>query len=113
MLDFLNMTGNHEERQVDNYEGENGLVVDTCAVTDADLPYETGITHPRYNEGKWVIVELYPTKEQAQEGHKKWVKIMTTEPLPESLRDASTATIAKACDVLGEDWRDKKAQVET
>ena len=76
LFDFLEMSGNYEERKVANYS-EGKLVVDTCAVTDSSKPYETGITHPDYKDGDWIVVELYDTKEQALEGHDKWVKKMT------------------------------------
>lgn len=105
MFDFLGMMGNYEDRKVDNFE-QGDLVVDTCAVTDSTQPYETAVQHPRYNGGKWVIVELYPTKEEAQEGHNRWVATMTTNP-PATLRDVSEAGIALMADTMtGEDWRD-------
>ena len=93
MFDFLNMIGNYKERKVECYE-KDGLLVDTCYVTDSDKPYETAVVHPAYNKGKIVIVELYNTKENAKKGHKKWVKKMTSKKLPRFLKDASTATIA-------------------
>lgn len=97
---FSDMMENYEERKVDNFEGKNGLNVDTCSVTDSEKDYETGIMHNAYNNGDWIIVELYDTKEQAQKGHKKWVKKMTAKKLPNTLRDISTAEIAKVCDVM-------------
>lgn len=84
---------NYEERKVANYaEGE--LIVDTCAVSDSDQPYETGILHPSYNDGKWVIVELYNSVEEATAGHLRWVKIMTAKELPKVLEDVSTCFFA-------------------
>jgi len=109
IFNFLDMANNYEERKVANFE-ENGLIVDTCAVTDSNKPYETGITHPSYNNGEWIIVELYSTKKEAEAGHKKWVNIMTSSKLPKLLKDVSTATIAKACDYAGKDWRKRKKQ---
>jgi len=95
MLNFINMANNYEERKVENFEGEGGLIVDTCAVTDSDSPYETGISHPLYNDGEWVIVEMYSSEETAIEGHKKWVNLMTAKTLPAELKDVSTAGIVK------------------
>jgi hypothetical protein len=92
---------------VDDYE-QGDLVVDTVAVNDATEPYETGIRHPKYNNGKWVIVETYNTKELAQVGHDKWVAVMTAETLPTKLMDRSTAAIAKMCDNFDGDWRERK-----
>ena len=94
ILDFLDMANNHEERKVARYEEEE-LIIDTCQVTDSDQPYETGISHPNYNNGDWIIVELYNTKEEAQEGHNKWVKTMTNKKLPNTLTDMSSSTISK------------------
>ena len=90
------MANNYEEKAIARYE-QGGLVVDTCAVTDSDEPYETGICHPNYNEGDWIIVEMYNTKKEAKKGHKKWVRKMTSKKLPKDLKDVSTAAIAKFC----------------
>lgn len=96
MFDFCNMMDNYEERVVANFE--NGeLVVDTAAVTDGTHPFETGITSPEYNSGKWIIVEAYDTKELAQAGHDRWVKIMTENP-PNQLRDCQNAHISQLLD---------------
>ena len=84
---------NRKERKVDNYtDGE--LIVDTCAVSDSDKPFETGIIHPSYADGKWIIVELYDTKEEALAGHVRWVKTMTAKELPRVLEDVSTCFFA-------------------
>jgi hypothetical protein len=89
----LKMMGNYEQRKIDRFEGKNGLIVDTCAVSDSTQPFETAVQHSKYNSGKWIIVELYSTEEKAQTGHKKWVETMTAKKLPKSLTDVSTATI--------------------
>lgn len=102
MLDFFDMMGNYELRAVARFE-QDGLVIDTCAVTDAAQPYETGICHPSYNDGKWIIVELYDTREEAQIGHDKWVKTMTANELPKWLQDVSSAAIAGLCDIFEPD----------
>ncbi len=49
MLEFLQMAGTYKERKVACYE-KKGICIDTCRVTDSKKPYETGITHPRYNK---------------------------------------------------------------
>ena len=93
MFDFFNMADTYEQRKVDHFE-KNDLAIDTCAVTDIDgFDYETAIEHPAYNEGAWVIVEQYITKEEAQKGHDKWVKKLTKK-LPDKLKDVATNTIA-------------------
>ena len=90
----LGMAGNYEQRLVANFT-KDGIMVDTTEVYDSSQPYETAVEHPQYNDGSMVIVELYPTKEDAQKGHDKWVKIMTAKKLPKELKDVSTAHIAK------------------
>lgn len=86
MSDFMSMMGSYEQRKVANYD-KDGLVVDTCSVTDSDKMFETAVCHSNYNEGNWVIVEKYDTKCEALDGHNKWVKTMTTMPLPKKLVD--------------------------
>jgi len=106
MFDYFDMVGTYEQRVVDNYK-DGDLVVDTCKVTDSRQPYETGVKHPRYSDGDWVIVEMYDTKAAAQKGHDKWVKIMTANNLPTSLSDVSTATISELMDYFDDEWRNK------
>lgn len=99
MFDFLDMANNYEERVVDNTK-INEAEIDTCAVTDSDQPFETGVAHPRYNDGKWVIVEMYNRKKEAISGHKKWVKIFSAKKLPKQLTDVSTSTLKKLIDSI-------------
>jgi len=94
MFDFLSMAGNYESRAVDRYEA-CGMIIDTARVTDSNKSYETGICHPEYNNGDWVIVEVYDTKEEAKEGHSKWVAKMTSANLPASLKDCQNAGISQ------------------
>lgn len=94
MFDFFGMADNYDERVVARYEN-GALIVDTCSVTDGSHPYETGISHPRYNNGKWVIVEAYDTKTDAKKGHEEWVKKMTAPKLPPSLSDCGNAGISQ------------------
>lgn len=100
MFGILGMMGNYEQRKVDNFKKDK-IVVDTVRVTDSHKPFETGICHPDYKGGDWVIVELYDTKEEAQTGHDRWVKTMTAKKLPAVLNDVSTAEIFKIARVLG------------
>jgi hypothetical protein len=99
LLDF----GTHEERKVDNFQGENGLEVDTCYVSDSEKPYETAVRHKNYNDWKWIIVEMYDTKKLAQDGHDKWVKIMTSVKLPTQIEDVSRCGIIKLAEKIGID----------
>ncbi len=102
MFDFFSMMGTHEARKVDNTVIKN-CTVDTCSVNDGSQPFETGIQHPEYHDGKWVIVEAYDTKEDAQKGHDKWVKIMSAKKLPAKLVDCCNAEIAQFSNELGSD----------
>ena len=95
MFDFLNDVGNYEDRVVGHYDGKNGLVVDTCRVSDGAKLYETAIEHPEYHDGKWVIVEAYDTPDEALFGHGKWMQIMTRKILPTELVDCANSTISQ------------------
>ena len=108
LFDFLS-NDDYEERKVERYETDE-VIVDTCAANDQPEPfeYETAIAHREYNGGSWIIVELYKTKKESRIGHKKWVKLMTAEILPEKLIDISDIGLTKAMDTLeeeGETWR--------
>jgi hypothetical protein len=103
MFDFLFDMNNYNERKVARFV-EGSTIVDTCRVSDSTQPFETAIEHPRYNGGKWIVVEQYNTKEEAEAGHDKWVKIMTGE-LPGVLKDVSECGMAKLQDILSDDWR--------
>uniref|UniRef100_A0A6H1ZRV5 Uncharacterized protein n=1 Tax=viral metagenome TaxID=1070528 RepID=A0A6H1ZRV5_9ZZZZ len=56
----------------------DGIVVDTCCPSDTGI-WETGIRREKL-EGIWVIVSQYDSKEEAEKAHKKWVKLMRTDP---------------------------------
>ena len=105
LFGFLSMADNYEERKVARHESD-GLLVDTCAVSDSREPYETAIVALGYNDGKPIIVEMYGTKEAAVAGHERWVALMMSAP-PDELVDISTADLAGFCDALAEDtgWR--------
>ena len=109
LFGFMNMMDNYEERKVKNYTKDE-VSIDTSAVSDSDKPFETGVTHPAYNNGKWVIVELYDTKEEAEIGHDKWVNIMTADQLPKVLKDISTCGIAKLYEAVGGDRKYNKKE---
>lgn len=99
MFSFYSMYGNYEQRVVKNTK-INGATIDTAAVTDSREPYETGIQHPKFNKGGWVIVEMYHTRKQAEKGHEKWVKIFK-KGLPDELTDVSTCEVQEFADMFG------------
>lgn len=105
---FREQFKSYQERVVDRYEDdENEIMVSTAEVTDSELSFETAVVHPDYNDGKIVIVDSYGTKESAAEGHKKWVKIITTEPLPEHLTEKGLSVVSLMLDFVDDspDWR--------
>ena len=116
MFDFLRMQdwGDYEKRKVERCETGN-LIVDTCEVSDQPDPYnfETAVFHPDYNNGEWIIVELYEIEGEALLGHKKWVKVMTSDNLPKQLTDISKVAVCQFKDKLegGKDWRVFKREV--
>lgn len=114
MFGFTSMSGNYNSRCVDYFEGD-GFAISTARVTDSTHPFETAVGHPEYNNGKWVIVELYDSHESAKSGHAQWVSKMTNGKLPESLIDVSGADIALLADAVStkseiESWRTKVRQ---
>ena len=102
LFDFFSMANNYEERKVANYS-KDGITVDTCAIYDSKQPYETALEHPSYNDGEFIVVEMYDSKEDATKGHKRWVKTMTSSGLPKMLKDVSSAEICKFID--SQEWR--------
>jgi hypothetical protein len=106
---FVGQINTYDQRKVDHYES-NDLVVDTVQVHDSEQPYETGVCHPLYNNGKWIIVQLYDSLEEASKGHEEWVKKMTTYPLPGELKDVSTSVSATMRDSPGSEWRTYKKE---
>ena len=54
------------------------ITVDTVCAPDSGL-WETGIERLGI-EGKWIIVEQYPNRDEAEKGHSKWVELMTSQP---------------------------------
>ena len=101
MFSFFGDIDNYEERKVAN-DVVGDAVIDTAAVSDGARPYETGVQHPEYNNGKWVIVEAYDTKAEAQAGHDRWVQIFGGV-LPESLVDCGNSGISQLGEMFGMD----------
>ena len=107
MMENLYREMNVNSYKVNRYEKDK-LIIDTCRVFDQPTPYkfETGVLHSDYNNGLWIIVELYKDEAEATIGHNKWVKVMTQEELPYQLKDVSDIIITKIIDkVDGDKWR--------
>ncbi len=71
----------------------NNASIDTCYVKETNK-YETGISHPAFNEWHWVIVEEYDDEITAKAGHEKWIKTFE-KWLPKELKDVINNTIYK------------------
>lgn len=97
---FMQDWDNHDERLVLRFK-EGRLSVDTSRVSDGEKPYETGVAHPDYNGGRWVIVEAYDTSEQARSGQFRWVKTMTSGPLPDKLVDCCNSSVSQVIMAIG------------
>lgn len=94
---LTDMSGNLDQRKINRHEIKD-LIVSTVLVTDSEYMYETAIQSLEYNNNQWIVVENYNTKYEAQIGHEKWVILMTSNNLPESLTECS-----KSCwNMLGE-----------
>lgn len=107
MFEFINDMFNYESRKVASWQNETGdQMVSTARVSDGNQPFETAFEHPEYNDGKIVIVEAYDTKEEAEAGHVRWLKVMTEGPLPDSLRECCNAGVAQLLGALSDDHPD-------
>ncbi len=99
---FRDMADDYEDRKVDCWNNEDGSqMVSTVAVSDGREPFETAVQHPAYHEGKMVIVECYPTKEDAQAGHDKWLNLVLADKLPITLIDCGNAQISQLIGAVG------------
>lgn len=99
-FDPVSLFNNYDEREVAVYTAEDTHGgVSTVAMPDTDHPYETAIWHPKYNDGKLVIVAEYDTKEEAQAGHASWVEKFKADKLPNPLIDVSSAKVKQVEDL--------------
>ncbi len=87
-LELLRKT--YDQRCVGTVDHPHGFI-STAYVPDGDLPYETAVGEDRYTmpaDMDMLIVEAYPSKQEAEIGHRKWVAIMSSwEFLPDELVD--------------------------
>jgi len=101
LFSFLEDEGTHNQRKVARFEQGESIIIDTCEVSDGTDPYETAVMHPEYNDGKWIIVQSYRTREDARRGHDDWVRTMTSRVLPKSLKDCGNAGITELLEMVG------------
>lgn len=108
MFGFLSMAHDVDARRVQQ-DRIDKLFVSTMRVTDSIYPYETAIEHPLYNNGVMIIVENYNSKKAAQNGHKKWLKKMTSKKLPAKIADVGQSEVQRTfCPGKREFVRNKK-----
>lgn len=100
MFEFFSMLGTYEDRKVARYE-DGDIVLSTAWVNDSDRPYETALSHPDYHEGKFIVLQVYDLKEEAEDGHAKWEEIVRNGQLPETLEDVGEAEIAEFARACG------------
>jgi hypothetical protein len=98
LFDFMSMALNYEQRKIARDEFDFGFV-STCSVTDSDHLYETGVKHKNYSNSV-IVVEGYDDEDAAKLGHEKWVKLMTSKDLPDSLTDVGTSEMAYLSNAL-------------
>ena len=92
------------------FEKDN-IIVSTVEINDTPgFTYETAIAHPSYNNGEFVIVQLYKTEEETIIGHENWVTKMMQKKLPEVLIEVGECQITKMEDSAcgGKEWRIKR-----
>jgi len=94
MFEFFNMLGTYEDRKVARYE-DGDIVLSTAWVNDSDQPYETALSHPAYDGGRFIVLQVYDLKEEAEDGHAKWEEVVRNGQLPETLEDVGEADIAE------------------
>lgn len=79
--------GKMDYRKEDKIVGRTQIkeiaIIDTAKVPDCIWKYETAVSHKDFNEKKWIIVEGYMTKKEAEEGHKKWIEKITNNDYDE------------------------------
>lgn len=101
MFGFLNAAP-LDERKVEQWFSDDGKrMISTVRVNDGEKPFETAFEHPEYNDGSMVIVEAYDTREEAMDGHGRWLKIMLEGPLPDELTDCCNAGTAQLGNAFG------------
>lgn len=74
LFDSLQDIGNYEKRKLEKTILKNGLKVSTAFTSDCG--WETAIL----DGGEVHPVERYDTKDEAKQGHDKWVKVISKSP---------------------------------
>lgn len=83
---------------------ENRMMVSTVEADDTRHSYETAVCHPKFRNGKWIIVEEYDSVKDAECGHRIWITKMQLDDY-NYLEDVSTAEMALLADLVDKNWR--------
>lgn len=78
LMRFIEALTNREDfrKEVIGTDEVGEYTIDTCNTPDCG--YETGICK---NNGYWIIVQRYDTREQAELGHKIWMSVCAANPV--------------------------------
>ena len=112
--DFDDMESTQQERRIARFErrdddGHLLMVVNTALVTDSPTPYETAVSEPCYNRGRWVVVECYDNPNDALAGHRMWVETMENRSPDELIEVSRCAVVIKRDEIeAGQEWRVKQ-----
>ena len=74
VLSTLQAIEEPEFREFSKNDVIGDITIDTVKAFDIGM-FETGIKRMSI-EGKWIIVEQYKDRKEAQKGHNKWVELM-------------------------------------
>lgn len=75
-----------ERRRVSVTDTVHGFV-STMELPDDPGVFATGVADNRYWDGFVIVAERYTTREEAAEGHEKWVAAITSEHPPTEITD--------------------------
>ena len=112
--DFDDMESTQQERRIARFErrddsGHLLMVVNTALVTDSPTPYETAVSKPCYNQGRWVVVQCYDDPRDALVGHRAWVEVMENGSPDELIEVSGCAVVIKRDEIeAGQEWRVKQ-----
>lgn len=81
---------------VSDYSGDGFDVVTMQVPPSAAgerVVYQTGIAHPDFNGGDWIVAAEYESRDAAQTGHDAWVAKLN-EHTPDEIRNCNTVPSA-------------------
>lgn len=88
------------------HEIGKAVIMTTDSLYECSKPYETMLLHPSFNLGLAIVVGVYDTKEEAEEGHAYWLEVFSgkdEKTLPLVLIDVSDNTLSNLMDNIRSD----------